>query len=67
MTGNKISVYIKNDDLFRDMKLLTNFDSITITELVNNLLSEFVKGRNEDLEFLRKQADERESRRNNNQ
>ena len=67
MTGNKISVYIKNDDLFRDMKLLTNFDSITITELVNNLLSEFVKGRNEDLEFLRKQADERASRRNNNQ
>lgn len=67
MTGNKISVYIKNNEVFRDIKLLAEYEGFTLTDLVNNLLYEFTTQHSEDLNFLRQQADEREARKSSKQ
>lgn len=58
MTGNRISVYVKDTQLFKDIKLLVDFDNITLTELVNNLLREFAQSRQKHLDVLHRQADE---------
>ena len=61
MPGNRISVYVKDGKLFRDIKLLADFDNLTLTDLVNKLLEDFVQSREEHLTVLRRQAEEREA------
>lgn len=63
MTGNKISVYVKDAELFRDIKLLADFDDKSLTDLINDLLRDFAKTRQGDINFLREQANARAARR----
>ena len=55
----KISVYLA-DEVGRDMKLLARHESIKITELVNRALRMYINSKTAELEFAKKQEQERE-------
>ena len=55
----KISVYLA-DEVSRDMKLLARHESIKITELVNRALRMYINSKTAELEFAKKQEQERE-------
>ena len=56
---SKISVYLW-DEVDRDMKLLARHESIKITELVNRALRMYINSKTAELEFAKKQEQERE-------
>ena len=55
----KISVYL-SDEVDRDMKLLARHENIKITELVNRALKMYIDSKAAELEFAKKQEQERE-------
>lgn len=55
----KISIYLP-DETDRDMKLLARHENIKITELVNRALKMYIDSRSAELEFAKKQEQERE-------
>ena len=55
----KISVYL-TEDLNADMKLLAKHEDIKITELVNRALRLYIESKTEELNFAKKQEQERE-------
>ena len=57
--ASKISVYLA-DEVDRDMKLLARHESIKITELVNRALRMYINSKTAELEFAKKQEQERE-------
>lgn len=62
----KISIYVKDNELLEKIKLLADYDEITLTELVANILSAYTLQRKSDLEFIRSQKEELKKRKNNN-
>ena len=55
----KISIYLP-EELDHDMKLLARHESIKITELVNRALRMYINSKTAELEFAKKQEQERE-------
>ena len=55
----KISIYLP-DETDRDMKLLARHENIKITELVNRALKMYIDNKAPELEFAKKQEQERE-------
>ena len=55
----KISVYLA-DEVDHDMKLLARHENIKITELVNHALKMYINSKTAELEFAKKQEQERE-------
>ncbi|MBR0186664.1 MAG: hypothetical protein IJQ24_11615 [Synergistaceae bacterium] len=55
----KISIYLP-DETDRDMKLIARHENIKITELVNRALKMYIDSRSAELEFAKKQEQERE-------
>ena len=55
----KISIYLP-DEVDHDMKLLARHESIKITELVNRALRMYINSKTAELEFAKKQEQERE-------
>lgn len=62
----KISIYVKDNELLENIKLLADYDEITLTELVANILSAYTLQRKSDLEFIRSQKEELKKRKDNN-
>ena len=56
---SKISVYL-SDEMDRNMKLLIRHENIKITELVNRALKMYIDSKSAELDFARKQEQERE-------
>ena len=57
--ATKISIYLP-DEIDRDMKLLARHENIKITELVNRALKLYIDNKAAELEFAKKQEQERE-------
>ena len=57
--ATKISIYLP-DETDRDMKLLARHENIKITELVNRALKLYIDNKAAELEFAKKQEQERE-------
>ena len=55
----KISIYL-SDEVDRDMKLSARHENIKITELVNRALKLYIDNKAAELEFAKKQEQERE-------
>ena len=55
----KISIYL-SEELDHEMKLLARHESIKITELVNRALKMYINSKTAELEFAKKQEQERE-------
>ena len=55
----KISIYLP-DEVDHDMKLLARHESIKITELVTRALRMYINSKTAELEFAKKQEQERE-------
>ena len=55
----KISIYLP-EELDHDMKLLARHESIKITELVTRALRMYINSKTAELEFAKKQEQERE-------
>ncbi len=59
----KISLYIKDAELRHDIELLALYDEASITDLVSNALQAYANSRAEDIDFMRRQEQERKERR----
>ena len=55
----KISVYL-SDETDRDMKLVARHENIKITELMNRALKMYIDSKSAELDFAKKQEQERE-------
>ena len=55
----KISIYL-SEELDHEMQLLARHESIKITELVNRALKMYINSKTAELEFAKKQEQERE-------
>ena len=55
----KICIYL-SEELDHEMKLLARHESIKITELVNRALKMYINSKTAELEFAKKQEQERE-------
>ena len=64
--SGKISLYIKGEALRHDIELLALYDEASLTDIVSNALQQYVNSRAEDINFMRRQEQERRERRSNN-
>ena len=55
----KLSVYVRDDELLNNIKLLAYYDEISLTALVSKILSEYTQERKQDLDFLHSQIEEK--------
>ena len=61
----KLSVYVRDDELLNNIKLLAYYDEISLTALVSKILSEYTQERKQDLDFLHSQIEEIKMHKNN--
>ncbi len=59
----KISLYIKDEALRHDIELLALYDEASLTDLVSNALKAYTNSRADDIDFMRRQEQERKERR----
>lgn len=64
--SGKISLYIKGEALRHDIELLALYDEASLTDIVSNALQQYVNSRAEDINFMRRQEQERRDRRRDN-
>ena len=64
--SGKISLYIKGEALRHDIELLALYDEASLTDIVSNALQQYVDSRAKDIDFMRRQEQERRERRSNN-
>ena len=62
---SKVSIYLKDTELRRDIELLAEYDGVSLTEIFTRALQAYVAGRTEDIDFMRGQVQERLNRRQN--
>ena len=63
--SGKISLYLKDEALKHDIELLTLYDEASLTDLVSKALQAYANSRAEDIDFMRRQEQERKQRRSN--
>ena len=66
-TGGKFSVYVKDGELKHSIELIARYDGVSITELISKILQDYMSTRSSDLEFIRRQEEERENRKQQSQ
>lgn len=59
---NKLSIYFRDIELLNDIKLLAQYEDISLTVLVSKVLSDYAQEHKSDLEFIRKQKEELQKR-----
>ncbi len=64
--SGKISLYIKGEALRHDIELLALYDEASLTDVVSKALQQYVDSRAKDIDFMRRQEQERRERRSNN-
>lgn len=64
--SGKISLYIKGEALRHDIELLALYDEASLTDVVSKALQQYVDSRAEDINFMRRQEQERRDRRRDN-
>ena len=62
----KLSVYVRDDELLSNIKLLAQYDEISLTELVSKILIAYTQERKRDLDFMHSQIEELKMHKNNN-
>ena len=61
----KLSVYVRDDELLNNIKLLAYYDEISLTALVSKILMAYTQERKQDLDFLHSQIEEIKMHKNN--
>ncbi|MBQ4430188.1 MAG: hypothetical protein II877_01695 [Synergistaceae bacterium] len=64
--GAKISLYVKDKAIRDDLAMLAAYHHMTLTEIVSTALSDYLSRNAADIDFLRRQEQERETRRRDN-
>lgn len=60
--AGKFSIYVKDDELKRNIELLAWVDNTSITQLIGGVLQAYVDGRADDVAFARETEEKRQSR-----
>lgn len=60
--AGKFSIYIKDDELKRNIELLAEYDNISLTQMISEVLKAYADTRADDVKYMRDREDDKQAR-----